>query len=377
MKRRSRPVTVFVALDKSLVSRTKKLAGIFRAMARVPHVDMQLMDEGRALTPALVDKAVASGTGAFIIGASGVDAAMSRINGLGLPCVTISQPYRLHGRACSVRTDNRKVATEAMRLFSESPVIASFAYYPAAGDPEWSRARGRHFLELAAKRRDRTASILPRNGTAEKLAKLPKPVAVLAANDTYGAEFLGICRRQGLKVPDDVAVISVDNEEFLCESATPPLTSIQPDFEREGFEAANAVVGLLDGRSVPERIECGTLRTVVRRSTDEKDYAAGIVGRALSYINANATSGATVEDVCASLNVSRRLLDIYFKSVKGIPPREALVEARLAALKKALRNSDLPIAAVCRKCGFGSENHPKKLFRARFGMTMRDFRKMT
>ena len=175
MKRRSRPVTVFVALDKSLVSRTKKLAGIFRAMARVPHVDMQLMDEGRALTPALVDKAVASGTGAFIIGASGVDAAMSRINRLGLPCVTISQPYRLHGRACSVRTDNRKVATEAMRLFSESPVIASFAYYPAAGDPEWSRARGRHFLELAAKRRDRTASILPRNGTAEKLAKLPKP----------------------------------------------------------------------------------------------------------------------------------------------------------------------------------------------------------
>ena len=103
-------------------------------------------------------------------------------------------------------------------------------------------------------------------------------------------------------------------------------------------------------------------------------YAESLVNRAMSIINDKATSGLTVADVCASLKISRRLLDMRFKEIRGLSPKEAITARRLEALRKLLRSSSDPISVVCRKCGFGSDNHPKKLFRQRYGTTMRAWR---
>ena len=100
-----------------------------------------------------------------------------------------------------------------------------------------------------------------------------------------------------------------------------------------------------------------------------------IVNRVLSDKFPSTIEEVIYPDICTSLRMSRRLLDMRFKEVKGVSPRDAIINRRLDALRKLLKSSDDAIAAICRKCGFGSENHPKKLFRQRFGMSMRDFRK--
>ena len=374
MRKSRKPVPVLVALNKSLVSRTKKLCGIFRASAESGNIELKIMDEGRDLTPEYVDREVANGTKAFIVGASGVSAALRRIGEHRLPLATISLSESIRHNACAIHTDNVAIAREAARTLSASGAFGSYAYYPAAGDPDWSLERAKGFLAAVRNRKSSPVVTLPRQETAAALLKLPRPIGILAANDTYAVELLDVCRKCGLHVPRDVSLVGVDNEELLCESAVPPLTSIEPDFEREGYEAAKAVIQLLGRRNVPRNVTCGVNRIIVRKSTVDERYATSLVSRALDYINEKAATGITVADVSAHLRVSRRLLSLRFRETKGFSPKEAIIARKLALLRKGLAETDLPIAIVCARCGFGSENHPKKLFRERFKTTMRDFR---
>jgi len=381
MQKISQPIPVLVALNKSLVSRTKKLCGILRASAETGSLELKIMDEGRDLTPDYVDREVANGIRAFLVGASDVTQALDHIDRLGLPLVTISQPHTPRRNSCSVHTDDVTIAKEAARLFTTARTFNAYAYYPAVDNPIWSRTREETFLrhlqnrrDCPQNRRDRPLITLPRINTAEVLATLPHPVAVLAANDTYAKELIDLCNKAGLRIPTDVSIVGVDNEAFLCESITPSITSIEPDFEREGYEAAKALAQLLAHKTVPAQIACGIKRIVSRKSTIDKRHASALVCRALEYIDAKATDGISVEDVCIYLKVSRRLLCMRFREIRRTSPLEAIIVRKLEALRKELASSDLPISIVCKRCGFGSENHPKKLFRKRYGMTMRDFR---
>ena len=375
MKRKIRTFEVLVALERSLISRMRKLCGIYRAATERGNIILRIMDDGRELTRKYVDDAVKDGVSAFVVGALGVEDAIDHICELSLPLVTISLPCNHRRNACSVHTDNKAIAKEAARILSGNRRFASYAYYPANEDPEWSEVRGRHFLDIAARMVGRNAVRLSHATLVETLSALPRPIGLFAANDSYAVELIGACRKAGISIPSDASVVGVDNEEFLCENATPSLTSIYPDFENEGYTAIAMVADMLAGKTVPTRVVCGLRQSVIRKSAMGERYAESIVNRAMSLINAKATSGLTVSDVCTSLRMSRRLLDMRFKEVKGISPRDAIINRRLDALRKLLRSSDDAIASVCRKCGFGSDNHPKKLFRQRFGMSMRDFRK--
>lgn len=374
MKRKIRTFEVLVALERSLISRMRKLCGIYRAATERGNILLRIMDDGRELTRKYVDDAVKDGVGAFVVGALGVDDAIEHIRELSLPLVTISLPCRPGRNVCSVHTDNKAIAKEAARILSGNRRFASYAYYPANGDPEWSEIRGQRFLEIASRIVGRNAVRLSHDSLVETLASLPQPIGLFAANDTYAVELIGACRRAGLSIPSDASVVGVDNEEFLCENAAPSLTSIFPDFENEGYTAISMVANMLAGKTVPSRVACGLKQSVIRKSAMSERYAESIVNRAMSLINAKATSGLTVADVCTSLRMSRRLLDMRFREVKGISPRDAIINRRLDALRRLLKASDDSIAAICRKCGFGSENHPKKLFRQRFGTTMRAYR---
>ena len=374
MKRKIRTFEVLVALERSLISRMRKLCGIYRAATERGNISLKIMDDGRELTRKYVDEVVKDGVSAFVVGALGVEDAIEHIRELSLPLVTISLPCRPGRNVCSVHTDNKAIAKEAARILSGNRRFASYAYYPANEDPEWSEVRGSHFLDIAARMVGRNAVRLSHTKLIETLCALPRPIGLFAANDTYAVELIGACRKAGISIPSDASVVGVDNEEFLCENATPSLTSIYPDFENEGYTAIAMVANMLAGAKVPPRVVCGLKGSVIRKSAMSERYAESIVNRAMSLINAKATSGLTVSDVCASLRMSRRLLDLRFREVKGISPRDAIINRRLDALRKLLKTSDDSIAAICRKCGFGSDNHPKKLFRQRFGMTMRDYR---
>ena len=374
MKRKIRTFEVLVAQEKSLISRTRKICGMYRAAMERGNILLKIMDDGRELTRKYVDEVVKDGVSAFVVGAHGVEDAIEHIRELSLPLVTISLPCRPGRNVCSVHTDNKAIAKEAARILSGNRRFASYAYYPANEDPEWSEVRGRHFLNIAARMVGHNAIRLSHDTLGETLGVMPRPIGLFAANDIYAVELIGACRKAGISIPSDASVVGVDNEEFLCENSTPSLTSIYPDFENEGYMAIAMVADMLAGKTVPSMVVCGLKPSVIRKSTMGERYAESTVNRAMSLIVAKATSGLTVSDLCASLRISRRLLDMRFSEIKGISPRDAIINRRLDALRKLLKTSDDSIAAICRKCGFGSDNHPKKLFRQRFGMTMRDYR---
>ena len=377
MKKQNTIFDILVAFEKSLISRTRKLGGIYRAAMERGIISPRVMDEGRELTREFVDKAVKDGVRAFIVGAIGVESAIARICELSLPLATISLPYGNRRNMCTVCTDNKAIAKEAVRLLFGNRHFASYAYFPANGDPEWSEERWRNFRDIIKKSSSLVPIKLPHDGIAEMLDELPRPVGLFAANDSYAVELMGTCHKIGISIPADASVVGVDNEEFLCEHASPPLTSIFPDFEKEGYLAATAIADMLSGKQVPQKIMCGLKQSVIRKSAMGECYAESVVNRAMSIIDSEATSGLNVSDLCTRLRISRRLLDMRFREVKDMSPKDAIINRRLAALKKSLKYSDDPIAAVCAHCGFGSENHPKKLFRQRFGMTMRDYRNLT
>jgi len=374
MKKAQKPISVLVALNKSIISRTRKLSGIFRAATEHGGFELKLMDEGRDLTPKYADREIAEGVKAFIIGALNVENSIDHLGKMGIPMATIFKMDKHYSNACEILTDNKGVAFAAFRALAGTRHVRSFAYYPATDDPTWSLERNREFRKAVEKSGRGPCVTLSEVECEKQLLELPKPVGVFAANDTYAAKVLNSCRRNGLDVPKDVSVVGVDNEELLCETVSPTLTSIEPNFEREGYEAMRAVIRMLSGRSVPPSVVCGIRRIVFRRSTMSEPRNANIVDRAIEYINKNAASGITVADVCAHLNVSRRLLDLRFREQGDATPGQAIIERRLDALRKLLKSSDMPISHICQRCGFGSENHPKKLFRQRYGMTMREFK---
>ena len=374
MKTKNRAVEVLVAMERSLISRMRKLCGMYRAATERGNILLRIMNDGRELTRMYVDEAVKNGVGAFVVGALGVEDAIAHICDLALPLVTISLPVPHRKNLCAVHTDNKAIAKEAVRILSGNRRFASYAYYPANGNPEWSDVRGRNFLNIVARQSKCSAVTLSRDTLIEKIRSLPRPMGLFAANDSYAVELMDACRKAGLSIPSDASVVGVDNEEFLCENATPALTSICPDFEDEGHTAIAMVSAMLAGKTVPPTVACELKPTVIRKSAMGERYAESLVNRAMSIINDKATSGLTVADVCASLKISRRLLDMRFKEIRGLSPKEAITARRLEALCKLLRSSSDPISVVCRKCGFGSDNHPKKLFRQRYGTTMRAWR---
>lgn len=181
------------------------------------------------------------------------------------------------------------------------------------------------------------------------------------------------------KVPDQVTILGVDNDELVCQIARPELSSIRPDTEGEGFAAAKALHALMDGRGKPGRhtILLKPLGIVERASTRPPPPAAHLVQTALEFIAQNAVKGITSDDVAKRVGCSRRLLELRFAEFHSESVHAALVRTRLAAVRRELTLTDRKFIHIARECGFKNAAVLKNLFRKTYGMSMRDYRKVT
>ncbi|MBR1587818.1 MAG: substrate-binding domain-containing protein [Kiritimatiellae bacterium] len=199
---------------------------------------------------------------------------------------------------------------------------------------------------------------------------------VMAAWDYRAAQVISACRHAGIAVPMQVAVCGMDNDEFICDSATPRLTSIRADRDGQGYAAAAALDALIDGR-VP-RIGHAPFRTatlVVRGSSAPLAPAASLVERALAFADENALSGIDAADVASHLGVSRRLLDLRFGQL-GIPSiSSALIARRLDEVKRLLSSTSFTLDQIAALSGFRNPDSLRNLFRRHFGISPRNYRK--
>ena len=266
--------------------------------------------------------------------------------------------------------------------------FSNFGYVDTSPEAAWSRIRREAFIAHIGKAKSACSVYantdpreshdwgLERHRLAAWLRALEKPCAVMAAMDLRGKQVIDICKEEAIPVPRDISVISVDNDEILCESTTPTLTSVLPDFEKGGFLAAQLLDELLQGR-VPDKktITYGIKRLVYRESVRDDLSRRGFANRALKVIRRRACDGITVSGLAKALNISKRYAEIHFKRSTGVTLLDAIRKERLARVCALLRETTLPISQITIQSGYNAEAHLKRLFKREFGMSMRDYRK--
>ena len=264
--------------------------------------------------------------------------------------------------------------------------LRHFAYVDALYEPTWSIRRGEAFAEEIAKAglpaplvfsaRSCVTLAEETDELGRWLRALPKPCGLFAVNDLRASHVLAVCRMAGVAVPEQVQVVGVDNEEYLCETALPPLTSIEPDFEGGGYEAMRILGALLSGRPVPDAPAFYGIRGIVeRRSTQDDKGTARIVNRALEFIRQHAASGATAADAVKAAGCSASLLQRYFRQTLGRTVVQEVQRVRLERACRLLRDTETPISEIGPLCCYGDEAYFKVLFKRTFGMSMRQWRK--
>lgn len=281
-----------------------------------------------------------------------------------------------------IRTDDGEIGFKAADYFMSIGRFRSFGFVPAYADKEWSVKRGRAFA-LRLERKGHECLMFSHGKSGAKgieswLKDLPKPAAVFCAWDAVAAEVASTAMAAKVKIPSQLVLLGVDNDDVYCSSSSPQISSIEFDAENEGRMGIGLLLKMMKSRKgcVSRTICCGSAKRIVEReSTRPPAPAAYMIERAMKFISENATLGIGPKDVSEHLGISRTLMDLRFREMGDASVGELILERRLATLSAMLRKSKSPICRAIKNCGFGSINHAKAVFKKRFGMTMRDWRK--
>ena len=210
---------------------------------------------------------------------------------------------------------------------------------------------------------------------ADFLRSLPRPAGVLAANDEMAAHVLSAAEFAGITVPDDLAVVGIDDDELICENTHPTLSSVAPDFERSGRLAVDLLAQCIADRGKsPATMVYGASPLMRRRSTRIDAARDPRVVRALELIRRDSCCRVTVKDVIAAMGMKPRSAEARFKEVCGHSIKDEIMSVKLARAKRLLSDTDLPISIVCERCGYTDERSLRYLFAKATGLSPADWR---
>jgi LacI family transcriptional regulator len=286
-----------------------------------------------------------------------------------------------------VETDDAAIA----RLAADHLLERGFRHFGYCGDPRfnWSNWREEHFHQRITEagfdchiyrpsrnRRGTAAWDRERADMGAWIRALPKPVGVMACYDIRGREVLDVCRQLGISVPDEVALIGVDNDDLICDLADPPLSSVIPDTRRTGYEAARLLDLLMAGQSeLPLAHLIPPLGIAVRGSTDVLATDDADVSAAVRFIRAHASEGINVEDVLRAVPLSRRVLEARFEKLLGRTPHEEITRVQVARVKELLAETDLPLFTVAHRAGYKHVEYMSVVFKRETGLPPSHYRR--
>jgi LacI family transcriptional regulator len=211
---------------------------------------------------------------------------------------------------------------------------------------------------------------------SEWISSLPKPIGIMACNDDRGLQVLEACRAASVIVPLEVAVVGVDNDELLCELASPPLSSVALNAEAGGYRAAELLDKLMKGQVIqPQRLVVEPLYVVQRRSTESSAVDDPDIATALNTIHAFATKPITIDEIVDQLSVSRRMFEIRFRKAVGRTPHQELRRVRLLRAQQMLLETDNSIADIAMAAGFCSPAHLAHAFQKDLQKTPAQYRR--
>ncbi len=208
------------------------------------------------------------------------------------------------------------------------------------------------------------------------LKSLPRPAAVACCNDLRARSVMEACRAIGLRIPQDIAVLGVDNDEVHCTIADPPLSSIDVNGREVGYRATKLMhAHLTAGEPLPERVWVEPIGVVTRQSSRLLGLDDPVVSEAMAFIHDHAQRGIGVEDVLDYLTVSRRSLERRFRQALGHTPAAAIRKAQVELACRLLVDTPLSLPRVAAGAGLGSDRVMRMLFQRELGVTPSQYRR--
>ena len=380
MGRIGKEKSVIVSLWSAGSCGRKQLAGILRYINAGHPWNIRIIMDPKDFTAETIADAERSGVDGMI--AFTPPETASALAATKIPTVLLSFPLpamkrRRHDLAMFIN-DNEEIGAKGAEYFLSLGAFASYAFVPDTGGRGWSRLRERGFRERL-KRAGLSCHSYNHAHTdlASWLGKLPKPAAVMTPFDFRAKDVIAASRTAKISVPGELALLSVDDDELICESTHPSISSIRLDQEKIGYKAAETLNRLMtSARPTPsEHIQLTSGAVIERESTKAISPSVHLVRKIRSCIDERFAEDLSVDDIAAVAGVSRRLADLRFSAATGTSNRHALVDRRLMEIQRRLAESTLPIAKITRLAGYTNDLWVKYVFKKRFGLSMSDWRK--
>ena len=211
----------------------------------------------------------------------------------------------------------------------------------------------------------------------EWIQSLPKPIGLFCANDDRAASVMEICRVLEFSVPEDISIIGADDDEYICELQNPPLSSVQVAAEQAGYEAAQLLHQIMQGKASMQgqRIPALAVGITARQSTDMLMVQNEAVRKALCFIRENANKPIQVNDVVAVTGLSHRSLNDQFHAALGSSIVKQLTRARIDTICQLLTNTEMRVHEIASTVGYEDDRHFSRYFKRATGLTPLAYRR--
>ncbi len=311
---------------------------------------------------------------------------VERLAHSGIPVIFAQHNKESYAPFPSIITDGALIGGMAAEHFLDRG-FRNFAYC-GLDEFAWSRGRAQYFRQRLEQTGFEVSLYRPpaskrgravrneQSHIADWIRRLPKPVAVMCCNDDQALLVIEACKLADCSVPDDIAVLGVDDDVLVCDLADPPISSIALNTESAGYEAARLLDQLMKGGAMAGQvIPVQPTHIVTRMSTDMLAVTDPEVAAALGFIRRNANRLIQVDNVVEATAASRRVLEKRFKAILHRSVHQEIRRIRVNNIVRLLVGTDLSIADIAGHCGFEGVEHIARYFRKETGVSLREYRK--
>lgn len=279
------------------------------------------------------------------------------------------------------------------RLAAEHLLQRRFQHFAFAGYPDepWVERRQNGFAEILQRnglshatflcaRRPRTVAEWEKiqRQMTEWIRELPKPCGLMACSDRHAQRVLDACHRSNVLVPEEIAVIGVDNDEEICRLSNPPLTSVIENSTKIGYEAARLLDHIMKGDLKPDKLSpvlIPPLGIATRRSTDVTAINDWLVADAIRFIREHACDGLSVDRLVREFGVSRSVFYTRFFDAMKRSPYQEILRVQLEKVKSLLMETTFTLEKIAEMAGFQHSANMSATFKREVGINPSEFRK--
>lgn len=261
----------------------------------------------------------------------------------------------------------------------------NFAFYGNKG-VVWSRERAEGFRKAVEKSGGNYYYYESENLSGEQwssshmqlddwLLSLPKPVGLFACDDSFALQVSEICKINNIKIPEEISLLGVDNDELICNLSDPPISSIVLDVEKGGYEAGRLLNRLITAeKKEPFNIIINPIRFELRKSTEKYAISNDYISKVVNHIEDNFTAEINIETLTRFVPLSRRNLEVKFKQEMGTSIYQFILNCRIEFFAHLLLTTDKPLFDLALESGFNDCKNISRIFKKFKGFTPLEYR---